>query len=115
MKILLSKSIEKDFLKIIISKKSLKFLIEKIKKQNIESIYLKRPFVKIKISIFWLTLRIIGEYRKINWILILILIFKKNCKKNWENIFWSKDIDKKIKNTLKKISKDIQNKDFDIY
>ena len=115
MKILLPKIVEKDLLKLVLSKKSILILMEKIKKQNIEEIYLKRPFVKIKISIFWLTLRIIWEYRKMSWNLVLVLIIKKTNKKYWENLIWSKEIENKVINILPKISDDIKNNKYIIY
>jgi len=52
MKIILPQIVEKELFKILISDKSIESLIKKIKTQDIEKIYLKRPFVKIKVSFF---------------------------------------------------------------
>ena len=115
MKIILPKTVEKDLFKILVSDKSIEWIINKIKTQDIEKIYLKRPFVKIKVSFFWLTLRIIWEYKKNNWILVLILIFKKTDKKYWDNLIWSKEIENKIINILPKIWEDMKNNNFKVY
>lgn len=115
MKIILPKTAEKDLFKMLISDKSIEELIEKIKLQNIEKIYLKRPFVKIKVSFFWLTFRIIWEYKKIDWFLVLILFFKKTNKKYWNNLIWSKEIESKIINILPKIWDDLEKNNFKIY
>jgi hypothetical protein len=71
--------------------------------------------VKIKVSIFNDTFRIIWEYRKINWLLVFILIFKKSNKKYWDNLIRSKDIEILTKNMLLKIKDDIVNKKYNIY
>lgn len=115
MKIILPQIVEKELFKILISDKSIESLIKKIKTQDIEKIYLKRPFVKIKVSFFWLVLRIIWEYRKIDWVLVLILIFKKTDKKYWNNLVWSKEIENKIINLLPKIWEDMKNNNYKIY
>jgi hypothetical protein len=58
-KILITESVQKKLISIFKSQKIIDILIKKIKLVNIEDIYLKRPFVKIKVSIFNDTFRII--------------------------------------------------------
>ena len=113
--ILITKSIKKELDWIFTSNKSINLLIKKLKSQEICNIYLKRPFVKIKISIFSNVLRLIWEYRKINWILVLILIFKKSDKKYWDNTIWSKDIENLVINKLSKISQEIKENEYNMY
>jgi len=115
MEVLVTKSIEKELYKILSSQKSIDFFINKLKKKNIENIYIKRPFVKIKVSVFWLALRIIGEYRKVEWRLVLILIVKKADKTYWSNLTWSKEIEHKVISILPKLSQDIKNLHYKIY
>lgn len=115
MKVLISKTVKKDISKIFSSKNSIHLLVKKIKNTNIENIYLKRPFVKIKISFLWINFRIIWEFKKINWILVFILLLKKSNKKYWDNLIWSDDIEKLILNRLESIQKDILNWEYEFY
>jgi len=114
-KILISETVKNELLSIFKSQKIIDILINKIKNKNIENIYLKRPFVKIKVSIFNDTFRIVWEYRKIKWTLVFILIFKKSNKKYWNNLTWSKEIENLTINMLSKIKEDILNKTYKIY
>lgn len=59
--------------------------------------------------------RFIWEFTKVNWILTIILIFKKSDKKYWTNLIWSKEIEDLILNKLKHIQKDILNWDYKLY
>lgn len=115
MRILISKTVEKDIYKVFSSQNSINLLVKKVKAINIENIYLKRPFVKIKVSILSINFRIIWEFKKLNWILTLILLFKKSNKKYWTNLVWSDDIEKLVLNKLENIQKDIINWDYKLY
>ncbi len=115
MEILITHCVEKEFKKVLHSQKSVNFFIRKIKQTDIEELYLKRPFVKIKVSIFWLALRVVWEYRKIEWRLVLILILKKSDKHYWYNLTWSKEIEHKVISMLPKISTDLKNLHYKIY
>lgn len=112
---MISETTLKELKNILKSSKIIDILIKKLKNKNIENIYLERPFVKIKVSLFDFNLRIIWEYRKINWILVLILIFKKSDKKYWNNLIWANQIENLTKNMLIKITKDIKEWKYNIY
>lgn len=52
MKILLSETLEKDLNKIFSWENAKIIFLNKLKEINLELIYLKRPYVKIKVSLF---------------------------------------------------------------
>jgi hypothetical protein len=60
-------------------------------------------------------LRIVWEYRKIDWILVLILILKKTDKKYWNNLVWSKEVEDKIWTLLPKILKNLEDNNYKVY
>ena len=115
MKILLTQTVEKELIKTFSSQKSVDFFIKKIKENNQDTIYIQRPFVKIKVGVFWLSLRVVWEYRKVWGQLVIILIIKKSDKRYWNNLLWSKEIKQKVCWTLWKIAKDISLNNYKIY
>lgn len=113
MKIIIANCVERDLNKLL-SKVEFFILLKKLKKTNVEGIYLKRPFVKIKISILKKVIRLIAEFKKEKWVLVLNLIFLKADKTFWENITWNK-VEEKLLLQLTKIDNDLRNLNFKIY
>jgi len=115
MKILVSNILSKELSKFFQSDKTLNIFLNKLKRQKPELIYLKRPYVKIKVSLFDISFRIIAKYDKNNDILVLIFVKNKTNKTFWENIFWNKDLEEKINFRIEKISDDIENNNYKLY
>lgn len=59
MNILVATGVGKELTKLFKSEKVISIFLEKLKHINPELIYLKRPYVKIKVSLFSTTFRII--------------------------------------------------------
>lgn len=76
---------------------------------------MKRLYLKIEVSLFDVSFRIITKYNIKNDILIVIFIQNKTNKNFWENILWDSTLEKKINNRIYKISDDIENNDYKIY
>lgn len=115
MKILVSYTTEKELNKIINSDNAKIVFFNKLKNINPELIYLKRPYVKIKVSLFNIAFRIIWKFKKINWILVLIFVLKKVDKNFWENIIWNKRLENRIDFKLGKINEDIEKWNYKLY
>lgn len=81
MRILVSDTLKKDIEKLFHSENILSIFLAKISKVNPEKIYLKRPYVKIKITIFSYTLRVIARYIPENSLLIPLFILEKKNKR----------------------------------
>ena len=115
MKILVSETLEKDLNKIFNWENAKIIFLNKLKEINPELIYLKRPYVKIKVSLFNISFRIIWKFQIINWILVLIFVLKKIDKTFWENIIWNKTFESKIDIRLLKINQDIEKWSYKLY
>lgn len=111
MKILITDSVNLDLLSIIKSEKNKKkFLLKIREKINLnwwKNIFLKRPFIKIKVNFLNISFRIIAENNIENNFVVLMLFFKKSDKNFWENLVWSDELEKKIKNQMIKIQSDL--------
>lgn len=115
MQILLTETLEKDLSKIFSWDNAKIIFLNRLKEINPELIYLKRPYVKIKVSLFSISFRIIWKFQIINWILVLIFVLKKVDKTFWENIIWNKKLESKIDIRLSKINQDIENWNYKLY
>ena len=114
MKIIITKTFLKDYEKIL-NKNKLEKVISKIKqKLELDLIYLKRPFLKIKFNIDNISIRLVWKYIENRFLLFPIFIYKKTDKNNWYNIVW-KDIELKILDRMIKLDLDLNNWNFKIY
>lgn len=86
---------------------------EMLKKSFSDNLYLKRPVMKFKIKLNWVSYRVVWI---IKWEIILpILIFHKKEKKFWENLIWNKELEILIDFYATKHQSDIENKKYKIY
>ena len=114
MKIIITKTFLKDYEKVL-NKNKLEKVISKIKqKLELDLIYLKRPFLKIKFNIDNISIRLVWKYIENRFLLFPIFIYKKTDKNNWYNIVW-KDIELKILDRMIKLDLDLNNWNFKIY
>lgn len=80
---------------------------QELKKSFINNIYLKRPIMKFKIKLNWVSYRVVWL---IKWNIILpILIYLKKDKKSWDNIIWNKELKILINHYSSKMEFDIKN------
>ena len=111
MKILITDSVKSDLLSIIKSENSKKKFLLKIKEKINwnwwKNIFLKRPFIKIKVNFLNITFRIVAENNLENNLVILMLFFKKSDKNFWENLVWNPELEKKIKSRMVQIQSDL--------
>jgi len=80
MKVLVSATVEKEVYKIFSSHKLQELLFLKISEQKHNIIYIKRPYLKIKMKIFSSSLRIIARYFYEKDLLVIIFVLKKTDK-----------------------------------
>ena len=114
MKIIITKTFLKDYEKIL-NKNKLEKVISKIKqKLELDLIYLKRPFLKIKFNIDNISVRLVWKYIENRFLLFPIFIYKKTDKNNWYNIVW-KEIELKVLDRMIKLDLDLNNWNFKIY
>jgi len=112
MKIILTDSTKKNFLKIC---NELDLLIKKIKSVLFKKgIYIKRPYLKIKINLCNKALRLVWKYEKDIWIFLLIVILEKKNKNLWENIRWD-TINKTILLNMQKIEKELNDWKYKVF
>ncbi len=115
MKIIISNIVSKELSIFFKSDKTLNIFLDKLKNQNSKFLYLKRPYIKIKVSLFDISFRIIAKIDKNNQLLVLVFIKNKTNKLFWENIFWNKWLEQKINIRLNKISDDIELWNYKLY
>ena len=88
-------------------------LSQELKKSFTDNLYLKRPIMKFKVKINWVSYRIVWL---VKWDAILpILIYLKKDKKSWDNLIWNKELEILINHYSSKIEYDIRNKFFKIF
>lgn len=119
MKIIISKTFEKDFKKFIWKNYTICNLIKIVsiiyKFTIVKWDYLNRPFMKLKFDFCNKAIRLLIFYDLNNEIIIPIFITDKNDKKYWYNMTRtniSKIADKNFENIEKDIEKDIEKWDF---
>ena len=88
MKYIITKFFEKQFNKNVLDLNIEEF-ISKIDTNSKNFIWLKNPFVKLKINSKNKTYRVIISYNSVDIIILFINIFDKKDKKYWENINWN--------------------------
>ena len=112
MKILICDIVQKELTKIFSSAKAQELFLDKLKLTSPEAIYLKRPYVKIKVRLFSSSLRIIANYSKRHNILVLLFVFKKSDKTFGDNVFWNKAYEQKIIKRNENINVEIKSKSY---
>ncbi len=109
MKIVITNTFKKDFLKIFLHEKMINIFINKLKESNL--IYLNSNIFKFKFHIRTLSVR---------WILLVnindkyipILIVKKSDKQFWQNLVFDKKLENKLLTIIPKIENDILENNF---
>ena len=105
MKIIVSSYFERIFQKLC-KKIDLKELSNQIKIDSKWIIYLKYPFVKVKLKLNSKAYRLIIYYKPDKEIIVCVNVFEKKDKKYWDNLNWrvhKKDIMKWYEENLKDI------------
>ena len=115
MKVIISKTFQDDFEKIIwkeITKCNLILFTSLIHKFYLSKwFYLNRPFLKLKFDFCNKTSRLLTVYNKENDLIIPIFITDKNDKIYWYNMTWDIIKDKALV-LFQKISQDIDNDNY---
>ena len=115
MRVLVSWTVEKEVFKIFSSLKLQEVLFTKISEQTHNIIYIKRPYIKIKLRIFSSSLRIVARYFPEEDLLILLFVLKKTDKNFWENIYWDKDTELRVIQRNERINSDIKKSNYKLY
>jgi len=110
MHIIITDSFKKRYKKILLLVDLIK-LTNKIKIINL--ILLKYPYLKLKITIWWIAIRgVLLKTKWWNWVFLIICLKKdKNC---WYNLTFD-SIKKEIEYMEIKVLEDIKNKNFEKY
>ncbi len=77
------------------------------------TMYLKRPFFKLKFSVNWVSMRFVWKFYEEKILIIPILIYKKSNKAKGENIIWD-TVEQKVLFEMRKIDIDLQNWDYEV-
>jgi len=112
MKIIFSKTVLKDFKKIC---DEIDKFVGKLKNDfDAYRLYLKRPYIKIKVKLCNKWLRIVARYDEKSDNLLIVLVYNKSDKQYWYNLTWDK-----VKNLiilkLRKIEKEIIAGDYFVF
>ena len=107
MKIILTKTFIKDFEKEFKNHNISHIdLVNKLKSTRIIS--LTNPYVKIKITIKWISIRWIWIFNDFKKLIPIFFVLKKN-NQYWKNLVMNKEILQKINNKLATYKKDFNN------
>ena len=111
MKIVISKTVLKELNSIC---NDVDWFVKKIKRGFVGyKIYLKRPYVKIKINLCNKGLRIVARYDDESDFLLIIFVFEKKDKIYGENLIWD-TISDRILIRLRKIEEELRKGDYKI-
>ena len=88
-------------------------LSKELKKSFNDNIYIKRPIMKFKIKINWLSYRLVWIVKDNK--IVPLLIYLKKDKAKWWNIVWNNELEILVNHYSSKIKKDIDSLDFKIY
>jgi len=113
MKIIITKTFEKDFYNIFNSYKILDFFVKKIKTTNLIS--LNNEYKKIKFDLFNQSIRWIVYIENDNLIYVPIFIVKKFDKKYWMNLILTKDLLSILNLKFEKSIIDINSNNYKVY
>jgi len=114
MRIVITKTFEKDFIKVLKYRNFLNDFSDLLKKKSHTFIDLKDPYKKFKYKIWNISLRSILFFSFENKI-IPIFIAKKSDKKDWYNIILDNRFNDILKQKLLLVKDDIQKWNFEIY
>lgn len=88
-------------------------LAKELKRAFHNDIYIKRPIMKFKIRLNWVSYRIVWL---VKWdIIVPILIYLKKDKKHGENIIWNKELEILINHYSPNIEKDIKWNEYKVF
>jgi len=118
MKIIITDTFEKSYKKFF-SKEYKTCSIERIisiinKEIIIHEMYINRPFMKIKFNFCNKAIRLLVSKDEDALLVIPVFITDKNDKKYWYNMVWE-NIENKVLKIMEHITKDILNKNYNIY